>query len=100
MQRIIYKIATLTFNARFHEQPVYLADLVVNHTHGLEHYVAAERISLWSPPPRVQDAIRRKGIPYRCSSDVERLANLHNVGLYCKQLPETTETYLFDIAYN
>ena len=50
--------------------------------------------------PTVQEAIRRQGIPCRWSSDVERPANSHAVGHYWKQLPETTKTHVFDIAYN
>ena len=58
-QRITYKIVTLTFNLRVHEQPVYLADHIIEHTPSRILRSSRKRFTRC---PAVQDAIATRAM--------------------------------------
>ena len=66
-------------------------------THLVKHCVPAARIYSSSP---VQHAICRGAFRITAPLTMERPANSHTVGHFCKQLPEQFKTHLFDIVYN
>ena len=93
-QLIIHKIAIFTFKVQIHGQPVYLADLIVNHTPSqILHFSGKDLLVVHcsrhnSPPGHSVSLCLEHGMT--CQFTCKRPANWYTVSHYCKQLMKTT----------